>query len=102
MTDRLFEVTATGILYVHPIKLRAAQQKVMMFNMPSKQLQISKTLPALRETLLLFFCRSRTRSCSRSIVPAQFVLMPLHPASHTPGPVRHTDFSQEISVGRVL
>ena len=74
MTDRLFEVTATGILYVHPLKFRAAQQKVMTFNMPSKQLQISKTLPALRETLfLLLFCRSRTPSCFRSIVPEQFV-----------------------------
>ena len=54
MTDRLFEVTATGILYVHPLKFRAAQQKVMIFNMPSKQLQISKTLPALRDTFFFF------------------------------------------------
>ena len=55
MADRLFEVTATGILYVHPLKLRAAQQKVMIFNMPSKQLQISKTLPAMRDSLFFSF-----------------------------------------------
>ena len=55
MTDRLFEIAATGIQYVHPLKLRVAQQKVVIFNMPSKQLQISKTLPALRDIFFLSF-----------------------------------------------
>ena len=74
----------------------------MIFNMPSKQLQISKTLPAMRDSFFFYFAVPGPVPASEVLFPRSLSEGPLHPASHTPGPVRLTDLSQEIRVGGVL